>query len=207
MSDPTVDCNTAPPTGALATLSDQITFLRGWLGSPRRVGAIAPSSAGLAALICSEIDSGHAPVLELGPGTGVFTEALLARGLDAKHLTLVESTPAFAELLRKRFPTARVLSHDAASLSGIALYAGERAGAAVSGLPLRAMPPSTIDEVIAGVFRWLRPGASLYQFTYGLRCPIPAATLARHGLAAQAIGRVWRNLPPATVYRIRKRSP
>lgn len=207
MSDSIAQCDSAPPPGARAPLSDHIAFLRSWLGSPRRVGAIAPSSASLAALICSEVDSRHAPVLELGPGTGVFTEALLARGLDAKHLTLVESTPAFAELLRKRFPTARVLSHDAARLSEIALYAGERAGAAVSGLPLRAMAPASVEAVIVGAFRWLRPGASLYQFTYGLRCPVPTATLARHGLVAQAIGRVWRNLPPATVYRIRKRVP
>ncbi len=181
---------------------DTMTFLRSWMQQPRCVGAIAPSSSALARLICSEVDASCAPVLELGPGTGVFTQALLARGLEPSQLTLIEALPEFAALLRRRYPGARVLTCDAAELVDAALYPAACVGSAVSGLPLRAMPIDVIDAIIAGVFAWLRPGACLYQFTYGLRCPIPPAILQRHRLSAQAIGRVWRNLPPATVYRI-----
>jgi phospholipid N-methyltransferase len=181
---------------------DTLTFLRSWVLRPRCVGAIAPSSSALARLICSEVDASCAPVLELGPGTGVFTQALLARGLEPRQLTLIEALPEFAALLRRRYPEARVLTCDAAALIEAALFPGACVGAAVSGLPLRAMPINVIDEIISGVFAWLRPGACLYQFTYGLRCPVPPSILQRHRLCAQAIGRVWRNLPPATVYRI-----
>jgi phospholipid N-methyltransferase len=181
---------------------DAITFLRSWASQPRRVGAIAPSSSALAELICSEIDADCAPLLELGPGTGVFTQALLARGLEPSQLTLIEALPEFATLLRRRYPEARVLTGDAAQLADAALYTDACVGAAVSGLPLRAMPIDVIDAIIAGVFACLKPGACLYQFTYGLRCPIPPAILQRYQLGARAIGRVWRNLPPATVYRI-----
>jgi phosphatidylethanolamine/phosphatidyl-N-methylethanolamine N-methyltransferase len=184
---------------------DTITFLRSWLQRPSCVGAIAPSSNGLARLICSEIDAGCGPVLELGPGTGVFTQALLGRGLEPAQLTLIEALPEFAALLRQRYPQARVLTCDAVGLAHVALYADACAGAAVSGLPLRAMPTGVIDTIIAGVFAWLRPRACLYQFTYGLRCPIPAQVLQRHRLRAQAMGRVWRNLPPATVWRVTRR--
>lgn len=199
------DAMSTPP---FARGSDALTFLRSWLQKPRCVGAIAPSSDGLARLICSEIDAGSGPVLELGPGTGVFTQALLERGLEPAQLTLVEALPEFALLLRLRYPQTRVLTCDAAGLAHAALYPEACVGAAVSGLPLRAMPAGVIDAIVAGVFVWLRPGACLYQFTYGLRCPIPVQVLQRHQLRAQAMGRVWRNLPPATVWRIaRQESP
>lgn len=185
---------------------DGLTFLRSWLGDPRRVGAIAPSSPALARLICSEIDADDSPLLELGPGTGVFTAALLARGVAESRLTLIEVLPRFADLLRGRYPLARVLALDASLIGSLALYPEASVGAAVSGLPLRAMPHATIEAITAGIFRWLRPGACLYQFTYGLRCPIPAAILQRLGLHAAARGRVWSNLPPATVYRIARQT-
>lgn len=194
-----------PPAPPFARGRDTITFLRSWLQKPRCVGAIAPSSDALARLICSEIDASCAPLLELGPGTGVFTRALLERGIEPSQLTLIEALPEFADLLRQRHPQARVLTHDAAGLARAALYPEACVGAAVSGLPLRAMPIAVIDAIITGVFAWLRPGACLYQFTYGLRCPIPPQILRRQQLRAQAMGRVWRNLPPATVWRITRR--
>lgn len=184
---------------------DAITFLRSWMFRPRCVGAIAPSSDALARLICSELDPDCGPVLELGPGTGVFTQALLARGLDPAQLTLIEALPEFAALLRQRYPRARVIGRDAASLADAALFPAACVGGAVSGLPLRAMRHDVIDAIIAGAFAWLKPGACLYQFTYGLRCPIPPTILQRHRLQAEAMGRVWRNLPPATVYRVARR--
>lgn len=178
------------------------TFFRSWWRAPRRVGAIAPSSRALARLICREIDPAQAPVLELGPGTGVFTEALLARGLSPSQLILVEACEAFAERLRLCHPQATVLQIDAARLASHPPLADVRAGAAVSGLPLRAMCPAAIEAIIAGTFSRMTAQARLYQFTYGLRCPVPPAILHRHGLSARAVGRIWGNLPPATVYRI-----
>ncbi len=81
-----------------------------------RVAAVAPSGPVLARLITREIMPDVGPVLELGPGTGVFTRALLARGVPESHLTLIEFGPEFARLLAERFPQARVVSIDAARI-------------------------------------------------------------------------------------------
>ncbi len=99
-----------------ALLRDTASFLRAWLADPRRVSAITPSGMALARLVTAEITPATGPVLELGAGTGVFTRALLARGVQERDLTLLEYGVDFARLLGERFPRARVLSMDAARL-------------------------------------------------------------------------------------------
>ncbi len=177
---------------------DTAAFLRAWLANPLRVSAVAPSSPALAALITSEIAADVGPVLELGPGTGVFTRALLDRGVPEQNLTLVECDPQFAALLEARFPAAKVLRNDAARLpTAAAAY-----GAAVSGLPLLSMPNGTIMRIVRSAFRQMHAEAAFYQFTYGPACPVPRPILERLGLRAVRIGGTLRNLPPASVYRI-----
>lgn len=186
---------------------DQIQFLRAWLANPLRVAAVAPSGASLAGLMTKEVMPSDGPVLELGPGTGAFTRALLSRGVDEADLTLVESGPDFARLLQRRYPRARVLCLDAARLGRDPLFAEPIVGAAVSGLPLLSMSPRKTMGILSGTFAYLRPGGALYQFTYGWHCPVPRAILDRLGLRAERIGRTFNNLPPASVYRITKPWP
>jgi phosphatidylethanolamine/phosphatidyl-N-methylethanolamine N-methyltransferase len=188
--------------GRRAALIDRIAFLRAWIGAPLRVAALAPSSEALARLITAGISEEQAPVIELGAGTGVFTRALLARGVPEERIALVESDANLARLLQKRFPRAQVLTLDAARLRAAVLFDGAPAGAVVSGLPLLSMPPQLITAVLAAAFGCLRAGAPFYQFTYGVRCPVPARVMARLGLSATPVGRTLANLPPATVYRI-----
>jgi phospholipid N-methyltransferase len=188
-------------------LRDARVFYRAWIRSPLRVGAIAPSSCGLGDLITSKITVASAPILELGPGTGVFTRALLARGIPENRLTLVECDPGFAHILQVLFPAARVLSMDAARLGAAHLFDDERVGAVISGLPLISMTARKRMAILNAAFRQMRPGAGLYQFTYGLRCPVPRSVLDRLGLKAKRMGTVFGNIPPASVYRIRRRQP
>lgn len=89
--------------------SDILTFLRSWAAEPLRVGAIAPSGSALADLITRDIGPHTGPVIELGPGTGVFTAKLLARGVPEAQLTLVEYGSDFARLPQLRYPEARVM--------------------------------------------------------------------------------------------------
>jgi len=187
--------------------SDTMRFLRSWRAAPLRVAAVAPSSRALAGLITSQIEMHHAPVLELGPGTGVFTRALIKRGLDPAALTLIELDVEFASLLRARFPQAQVLQMSAARLRGQQLFGGRKAGAAVSGLGLLSMSPRLVMSILKGTFGHLRPDAAFYQFTYGPRCPVPRPILERLGLVAERIGGTMRNLPPASVYRISQMYP
>lgn len=188
-------------------LRETLTFLRALTSDPSLVGAIAPSGAALARLITSEIrrDSGH--IVEYGAGTGVFTQALLAQGVREGDLTLVEYRPDFAQLLKERFPQARVLRMDAGSVHKQNLFHNAPVGAVVSGLPLLNMSPRKIVSILNGSFRYMRCYGAFYQFTYGPRCPVPAAILDRLGLRATCLGRALVNIPPAAVYRITKREP
>ncbi|WP_114094202.1 class I SAM-dependent methyltransferase [Thalassospira xiamenensis] len=187
---------------AVNAMSDLLPFFRAWVADPKRVSAISPSSWALAELITSEISPATGSVLELGPGTGVFTRALIARGLDEGDLTLVEAGAEFARLLSDRYPRARVLHMDASRITLNPLYPSNDLGAAISGLPLLSMRPRQVMGVLNGTFRYLGPTGALYQFTYGPRCPIPSTILERMGLRASRIGTIMRNVPPSSVYRI-----
>ena len=94
----------------IATLADSSLFLREWIANPLRTGAVAPSSPKLAAAMAKWLP--HDPenfVLELGPGTGAVTEALLKHGLREDRLVAIEHNPTLGRLLRKRFPLARII--------------------------------------------------------------------------------------------------
>lgn len=188
-------------------LADWWLFLRAWSGGPRRIGAIAPSGAALANLIVSRIGPADAPVLELGAGTGVFTQALVDKGIAPRDLTLVECEERFARVLRQRFPGAHVLTVDAGQLDTVPIAGARALGAVVSGLPLLTMPPQKVNAILRGAFRRMRPDGAFYQFTYGLRSPVPRRLADRLGLRITRVGKVHLNLPPATVYRITQAVP
>ncbi len=186
---------------------DLLRFWRSWLANPLRVAAVAPSGKALARLITRELLPGTGPVLELGPGTGVFTQALIRRGIPEKDLILVELGEEFARLLNIRFPEAKVLQADAVSLRHALTGLAIPVAGVVSGLPLLSMRPEQIASILSGAFGYLRPGGAFYQFTYGPRCPVPSTMLEQLGLEATRVGRALLNIPPAAVYRIVRRSP
>src|SRR5437868_9465204 len=159
--------------------SDLLNFLRSRKANPEKVGAVVPSGDALARMITKGIDASHAPVIELGPGTGVFTRALLARGLDEGDLTLIESGPNFLKMLRERFPRAHVVKADAARLAGLELYAPGEVGAAVSGLPGLSMSPRKIMGVMRGAVHYLREDGGFDHVTHAPRCAVPNAIRER----------------------------
>ena len=187
--------------------ADILPFFRAWVRNPLRVAAVAPSGPAVASLMAQEITADTGPVIELGPGTGVFTDALLRRGVRQRDLTLVEYGSEFIPLLQRRFPGARVLWMDAAWLKRERLFEGTPVGAVVSGLGLLIMPPEKVTAILDGAFGYLRPDGAFYQITYGPRCPVADAILDRLDLQASCIGQTFRNLPPASVYRISRRYP
>ncbi|MCJ8142193.1 phospholipid methyltransferase [Ancylobacter sp. A5.8] len=185
-------------------IAETLSFFQAWLRSPRRVAAIAPSGRALASLITREISRDTGPVIELGPGTGAFTRALLARGIRQEDLALIEAGSEFAVVLQARYPGARTLWMDAARLRTVELFEGRPAGAVVSGLPLLSIAPRKVMAILIGAFDKMRPDGAFYQFTYGPRCPVPSRVLDHLGLTAEYMGGTLANLPPAAVYRLRK---
>jgi len=183
-------------------MTDGLLFFRAWLGAPLRVASVLPSGESLAELITTGTGPESGPVLELGPGTGVFTRALLRRGVAEADLTLIEAAPEFAALLGERFPAAWIYPMDAGTLHRLDLSKRRPHGAAISGLPLLSIPKHQVLRILAGTFKLLRDDAELHQFTYGWRCPVAPDVLAQLGLRARRLGYTFGNLPPATVWRI-----
>ncbi len=184
-------------------LDDEVRFIRTWIEKPLSLGAVTPSSRALARIMASYVDPhSTGPVVELGPGTGPVTEALVAQGIDPARLVLVEFDPTFCKLLRKRYPTATVVQGDAYSLGR--LLAGQLrdpAAAVVSGLPLFTKPLNKRLRLLYEAFGLMAPGAPFVQFTYAAVSPIPKK-LDR--VSAEASERVWVNIPPARVWVYRR---
>jgi len=140
------------------------------------------------------------PVVELGPGTGAITNALIEHGVDQKRLVLVEYNPGFCALLRDRYPQATVVQGDAYALrDSLWNILSAPAAAVVSGLPLVTKPMLTRLKLIRDAFGALAPGV---QFTYSVAPPIPKSL---PGVSTEASERIWMNLPPARVWVYRKR--
>jgi len=184
-------------------LDDEVRFIRSWIGKPLTTGAVTPSGRALARTMAAYIDPNRpGPVIELGPGTGPVTEALLAQGIDASRLMLVEFDPTFCRLLRARYPTATVVQGDAYALKRLLSGVLQRpAAGVVSGLPLFAKPFRMRLRLLFEALALMAPGAPFVQFTYNAVAPIPK-WLDR--VTVEASERVWMNIPPARVWVYRR---
>jgi phosphatidylethanolamine/phosphatidyl-N-methylethanolamine N-methyltransferase len=181
-------------------LDDEVRFIRSWLEKPLAIGAVTPSGRVLARAMARYVDPrAPGPVIELGPGTGPVTEALIARGVPQERLVLVEFNPTFCQLLKARFPKATVVQGDAYGM--LRRHTGEPAAAVVSGLPLFTKPLRSRVRLLRDAYEAMRPGAPFVQFTYAVVPPIPKSLA---GGRVEASDRIWLNLPPARVWVYRK---
>jgi phosphatidylethanolamine/phosphatidyl-N-methylethanolamine N-methyltransferase len=178
---------------------DAFRFFRTWLRKPRLTGAIAPSGKALAEAMAAEVPAGgDAPVLELGPGTGAVTAALIARGVPADRIVAVEFNPEFCALLGERYRGLNVIEGDAYDLDG-SLPSGMRGpfAAVVSSLPLLNRPHDDRIKVISSAIARTKPGGGYVQFSYGLGPPVKAMP-GRFTVTQSAF--IMANLPPARVW-------
>lgn len=174
-----------------------IHFLSAWARAPLRTGAIKPSSRALAKTMAGEVPHGEGPVIELGPGTGNVTEALLEHGVKEEDLILIEMNDEFADLLHARFPKATIIRGDAyAPLSTIAPHLKADPRAVISGLPLLTKPPKERQRLLHAYLDIIKPNAPFVQFTYCWVSPVP-----QNGtFDARGSQLVPGNLPPARVW-------
>ncbi len=184
-------------------LDDEVRFIRSWIEKPLATGAVTPSGKALARTMAAYVDP-HVPgpIVELGPGTGPVTQAMVAQGIDPGRLVLVEFNPTFCRLLRARYPSASVVQGDAYSLRR--LLGGlmdQPAAAVVSSLPLFTKPLTTRLRLVHEAFALMLPGAPFVQFTYATVPPIPKAI---DRVRSEASERVWMNIPPARVWVYRR---
>jgi phosphatidylethanolamine/phosphatidyl-N-methylethanolamine N-methyltransferase len=185
-------------------LADRARFLKTLVASPRLTGAVAPSGRALARAMAAAIGApSQGLVVELGPGTGPVTQALIETQLAPERLVLIEYDPSFCRMLERRFGSVRVIQGDAYDLpSTLASLAGQPIAAVVSSLPLLNQPPPRRAKLIADAFALMGPSGVFVQFTYGLQSPVPREACANRYSAIRSRP-ILRNLPPAFVWTYR----
>lgn len=182
-----------------AIVADEVRFLRNWIDKPLTTGAVSPSGKALTRLMASFVDpNDDLPVIELGPGTGVVTQALLERGVAPGRIVSIEYNPQFCRLLEQRYPGVSFIEGDAFDLDlAFAATEGRRLSAVVSSLPLFTQPLPKRKHLLEGMLARMMPGAPFIQFSYALVPPVPAVAGA---YTVEVTNWVLKNVPPARVW-------
>jgi phosphatidylethanolamine/phosphatidyl-N-methylethanolamine N-methyltransferase len=183
--------------------SDIALFLRQLIRNPVQTSAILPSSGFLARAMVAGLGPNSGRVVEFGPGTGVFTRAILKAGVRPQDLVLFEMNPDFASHLRRQFPDVTV---HVAGAQDAPKHCPAGVGTVISGLPLLSMPTDVRRAIVGGAFNVLRKGGTMVQFTYGPNPPLDDESFTALGLTHQRGAKIWLNMPPATVYAFRRRA-
>ena len=186
------------------------TFFRQWLKNPMAIAALSPSSRILAREMINQLPELPGCVIELGGGTGVFTRALLERGVVPDDLLVVELNTELHRHLRKQFPQVKVICGNACELQTIidreAFGQDHGVDAILSGLGLLSMSRSTQRSILTAAFSVLGINGRFIQFTYGPSSPVSRELLNELGLNSVRAGVAWRNVPPAAVYVFTRKS-
>jgi phosphatidylethanolamine/phosphatidyl-N-methylethanolamine N-methyltransferase len=193
-----------PFRGRPGGFRSQLRFLGAFVREPFTVGAIWPSSTRLARLVVNSCDiQSGGTVVELGPGTGAFTELVLKRMKRLGRFIGVEINRTNAAVLRRRFTECEIVNDSAENLPRY-LGRGE-ANCIISGLAWGNMLPRLQDRILAAILRSLAPGGQLVGFGYLHAAWYPTTQRFRRRLRerfarVKTTPVIWRNLPPAFVY-------
>ena len=191
------------PQHVAEQVNHKLRFFKGLVSQPKTVGAIVPTSIYMARRMASVANPASSlPVLELGPGTGVVTRALLRRGIAPKKLVMVEYSPDFCEHLRAEHPDIRLFQGDAFNLDetlGDLRHA--HFDCVISGIPLLNFPLEKRVALLEDVLSRIPKGRPFLQFSYGPASPIPSG----HGhYTVKRFGWEIRNIPPAQMWMYRR---
>jgi phosphatidylethanolamine/phosphatidyl-N-methylethanolamine N-methyltransferase len=182
---------------------DELKFFKGWIDKPKAVGSIVPTSSIAARRMASVVDpSSGLPVLEVGPGTGVVTRAILRRGVKPENLYLVEYSADFVRHLKAQFPGVNIIQGDAFDLDGtIGDWRGMTFDSVVSGVPLLNFPVSQRIRYVEDLLGRIPAGRPIMQLTYGPLSPVPAG---RGNYRVEHYDFVLRNIPPTQLWVYRR---
>ena len=173
------------------------------MDGPKAVGSVLPTSSITARRMACVINpESGLPVLELGPGTGVITKAILKRGIKPENLWSVEYSADFVDHLRREFPGVNVVHGDAFDLDSA--LGGDRAmmfDSVVSAVPLLSFPVEKRIAIVEDVMRRMPPGRPMVQITYGPLSPVPGR---RGNFTVEHHDFVFRNFPPAQLWIYRR---
>jgi phosphatidylethanolamine/phosphatidyl-N-methylethanolamine N-methyltransferase len=171
----------------------------------KHVGSVTPSSRRAADRLARVIDPSRPQrVVELGPGTGAVTHAILRRMHSRSTLVCIERDTAFAAHLRSTVRDARVriLRADANRLGRLV---PDPVDVVVSSIPLAVVPAASAGRLIRAAADRLRTGGTFTCYQYAPVWLWPRTVhLVEASIGTPHSGRVWWNLPPMVVITARK---
>lgn len=186
-------------------------FIKQLIFNPGSTGALVPSSE----LLAERMIEFAAPppggvIVEYGPGTGVFTKRILDTLRADQRFFAIEINPKFAETLRGRFPALHLHEGDASNVAEYCRREGvDKVDCVVSGLPWAIFPDEVQDRILDGMMNVLAEGGTFVTFAYLQGLVMPAGRkfkrkLKRYFSHSDSSGVIWKNIPPAIVYRCRR---
>src|SRR5262249_18646835 len=178
-------------------------FFRRALAHPLQLGTPIPSSPALGRLIAAHLNGRKDGLtVELGGGTGVITRQLLAAGVPADRLLVLEIDPEMADYLRATLPEANVMTGDARRLATLLPPAWRgQVDTIVSGIPMAVLSAAYQRELVDAMFSVLASEGRYLQYTFTLGgTPVRARRL---GLVGRRLGTTFGNFPPASVWTYR----
>ncbi|MCT7378532.1 phospholipid N-methyltransferase PmtA [Chelativorans salis] len=182
---------------------EELRFFRGWIDKPKAVGSIVPTSGvtarRMASIVRPERDD---MVLELGPGTGVITRAILECGIKPENLVSIEYSSDFVRRLRDDFPGVNIVHGSAFELDAVlAPWTDRTFDSVISAIPLLNFPMPERIALIEQILDLLPVGRPVVQITYGALSPVPAG---RGSYSVERFDFVMRNIPPAHLWIYRR---
>jgi phospholipid N-methyltransferase len=186
-------------------LREHVLLFSRFLRNPRTVGALAPSSRALARAMVADLPPHSPVVVELGPGTGAFTGAIVDRLAPDARFLAVDIEPAFVKSICERWPSVECVLASAEHLEE--LLAGRGLDAidhVISGLPFASLPLAMTRRILDSLARTLRPAGTFTTFQYAHAFGLKSARLFRSQMDERMGGPphrhlVWKNFPPAYV--------
>lgn len=178
---------------------EEIRFFKGWIDGPKTVGAICPTSSITAKRMASVADpSSGLPVLELGPGTGIITKAILERGIAPEKLVSIEFSTDFYQHLVKAYPGVHFINGDAFDLDHtLGALRGQKFDSIISAIPLLSFPMDRRIALVESALDRLPAGRPFMQITYGPVSPVIAKP-DRYRIKHYDF--IVRNIPPAQLW-------
>lgn len=202
------------PSAVTSQVAERLAFLGAFLRKPQVVGAITPSSRALALAMVEGMELKRAKlVIELGPGTGAFTKVILERLGRQTEFVALELDKVSAKRLRQQFPGVAFHHDSAENLHHyVARSRSKRADIVISGLPWTILPRPVHDRIFREIIDSLAPDGCFATFAYLHGCCLPSAgrfrnLLKEHFQQVERSRVVWRNIPPAFVYRCSRPIP
>ncbi|WP_428427128.1 phospholipid N-methyltransferase PmtA [Pararhizobium sp.] len=182
---------------------EEIRFFKGWRSNMKAVGSIVPTS-GITARRMASVVNPHSglPVLELGPGTGVITKAILQKGVQPENLVSIEFSTDFYQHLVKTYPEVDFINGDAFDLDKtLGARRDQQFDSVVSAVPLLNFPMHMRVSLIDDLLSRIPVGRPVIQISYGPLSPVVAMP-DRYQISHYDF--VVRNIPPAQLWVYRK---